>query len=113
MVIAGHSGGEYGVRGSLQAYDQATGKLLWRTYTIPGTGEPGNETWKGASWKTGGGAPWYAGSYDAKLKLLYWGTSNAAPWGGQTRGNDSSDIGQYTNLHTASPLALDSCACAA
>jgi glucose dehydrogenase len=56
MVITGLSGGEYGVRGSLQAYDQETGELRWRTYSIPGPGEPGSETWKGDSWKTGGGA---------------------------------------------------------
>jgi PQQ-dependent dehydrogenase (methanol/ethanol family) len=107
MVITGLSGGEYGVRGSLQAYDQETGELRWRTYSIPGPGEPGNETWKGDSWKTGGGAPWYVGSYDPELDLIYYGTSNAAPWGGHTRGNDSSNIGQYPNLYTASQLALD------
>ncbi len=107
MVITGLSGGEYGVRGSLQAYRQETGELVWRTYTIPGPGEPGNETWKGESWKTGGGAPWYVGSYDPKLNLVYYGTSNAAPWGGHARGNDSSDIGQYTNLYTASQLAIN------
>jgi len=107
VVIAGHGGGEYGVRASIQGYDQATGERLWQTFTIPGPGEPGNETWKGDSWQTGGGAAWLWGSYDADLNLVYFGTSNAAPWGGQTRGNDSSDIGQYTNLHTASQLALD------
>ena len=77
------------------------------TYNIPGPGEPGNETWKGDSWKTGGGAPWYVGSYDPELDLIYYGTSNAAPWGGRTHGNDSSNIGQYPNLYTASQLALD------
>jgi PQQ-dependent dehydrogenase (methanol/ethanol family) len=107
MVVTGHSGGEYGVRGSLQAYDQKTGKQLWKIYTIPGEGEPGNETWLGDSWKTGGGSPWYVGAYDPELNLIYYGTSNAAPWGGQTRGNDSSDIGPYTNLHTASQLAIN------
>jgi PQQ-dependent dehydrogenase (methanol/ethanol family) len=107
LVITGLSGGEYGVRGSLQAYNQETGELVWRTHTIPGPGEPGNETWKGESWKTGGGAPWYVGSYDPKLNLIYYGTSNAAPWGGYTRGNDSSDIGKYTNLYTASQLAIN------
>ncbi len=107
MIITGLSGGEYGVRGSLQAYKQDTGELVWKTYTIPGPGEPGNDTWKGESWKTGGAAPWYIGSYDAELNLIYYGTSNAAPWGGHTRGNDSSDIGQYTNLYTASQLAIN------
>jgi alcohol dehydrogenase (cytochrome c)/methanol dehydrogenase (cytochrome c) subunit 1 len=107
LVITGFSGGEFGVRGALQAYKQDTGELVWKTYTIPGTGEPGNETWKGDSWKTGGGTIWYVGSYDAELNLIYYGTSNAAPWGGQTRGHDSSDIGEYTNKHSASQLAFD------
>ncbi len=107
MVITGLSGGEYGVRGSLQAYKQETGELVWKTYMIPGPGEPGHDTWKGESWKTGGGTPWYVGSYDPDLNLIYYGTSNAAPWGGHTRGNDSSDIGQYTNLYTASQLAIN------
>ena len=53
-IIMGMSGGELGMRGYLDAYDPATGKRLWRTYTIPGPGEKGNETWAGDSWKTGG-----------------------------------------------------------
>lgn len=67
MVITGLSGGEYGVRGSLQAYKQDTGEPVWKTHMIPGPGEPGNDTWKGESWKTGGATPWYVGSYDAEL----------------------------------------------
>ena len=81
--------------------------MVWKTHTIPGPGEPGNESWKGESWKIGGGSTWYVGSYDPKLNLVYWSTSNAGPWGGHTRGNDSSDVGPYTNLHTASQLAFD------
>ena len=107
LVVTGFAGGEYGIRGAVQAYKQATGELVWKTYTIPGPGEPGNETWKGDSWKTGAGSTWYVGSYDPKLNLVYWGTSNGGPWGGQTRGNDSSDILPYTNLHTASEIAFD------
>lgn len=107
LVITGFAGGDYGVRGALQAYRQDTGELVWKTHTIPEPGEPGFETWKGESWKTGGGTLWNVGSYDPKLNLVYWGTSNAGPWGGHTRGNDSSDIGPYTNLHTASQLAFD------
>ena len=57
-VIVGIAGGEYAIRGFLDAYDAATGKRLWRFYTIPGPGEFGNDTWKGDSWKTGGGAAW-------------------------------------------------------
>src|SRR3954463_12756641 len=105
-IIVGHAGGEYALRGFLDAYD-VNGKHLWRTYTIPAPGEPGNETWKGDSWKTGAGSTWYVGSYDAKRNLVYWSTSNGGPWGGQTRGNDSSDILPYTNLWTSAQLAFD------
>jgi alcohol dehydrogenase (cytochrome c) len=107
LVVTGIAGGEYGVRGFLQAFDQNTGQSVWKTYTIPGAGEPGSETWKGDSWKTGAGSTWYVGSYDPALNLVYWSTSNAGPWGGQNRGNDSSDIGPYTNLWTAAQLAFD------
>jgi len=107
LVVTGYAGGEYGVRGAVQAYNQNTGELVWKTYTIPAAGEPGNDTWKGDAWKTGGGSTWYVGSYDPALNLLYWGTSNAGPWGGHTRSTDSSQYGQYTNLHTASQLAFD------
>ena len=107
VVVTGFAGGEYGVRGAVQAYKQNTGELVWKTYTIPGAGEPGNDTWKDDSWKTGGGSTWYVGSYDPKLNLLYWGTSNAGPWGGHTRSTDNSQYGQYTNVHTASQLAFD------
>jgi PQQ-dependent dehydrogenase (methanol/ethanol family) len=107
LVVTGIAGGEYGIRGFVQAFDQNTGQPVWKTYTIPGAGEPGNETWKGDSWKTGAGSTWLVGSVDPKLNLIYWSTSNGGPWGGQTRGNDSSDIGQYTNLWTSSQLAFD------
>ena len=63
-VIVGTAGGEYGIRGFIAAYDATTGKEVWRFYTIPGPGEPGNETWAGDSWKTGGGSVWMTGSYD-------------------------------------------------
>jgi len=107
LVVTGFAGGEYGVRGAVQAYNQSTGDLVWKTFTIPGPGEPGNDTWKDDSWKTGGGSTWYVGSYDPKLNLLYWGTSNAGPWGGHTRSTDTSQYGQYTNVHTASQLAFN------
>src|SRR2546425_1748979 len=55
-VIIGFGGGEYGVRGALQAYDADSGALGWRTYLVPGPGGPGNDTWEGDSGKTGGGA---------------------------------------------------------
>ncbi len=53
LVLVGVSGGEYGIRGFIDAYDSATGERKWRFYTIPGAGEPGNETWEGQSWKIG------------------------------------------------------------
>jgi PQQ-dependent dehydrogenase (methanol/ethanol family) len=107
LVISGFAGGEYGVRGYISAFDQDTGREVWRTYTVPGPGEPGSETWKGDSWMRGGGAVWYVGSYDPQLNLVYYGASNPAPWGASVRGADSSEYGQYTNLYTASQLALD------
>jgi alcohol dehydrogenase (cytochrome c) len=107
LVITGFGGGEYGVRGSLTAFAQDTGREVWRLYTVPGPGEPGNDTWKGDSWKFGGGVAWHIGSYDPTLNLLYYGTSNPSPWGGAIRGNDSSNVGQYTNLYTTSTLAIN------
>jgi alcohol dehydrogenase (cytochrome c) len=107
LVLTGIAGGEYGIRGFVTAYKQSTGEQVWKTYTIPGTGEPGNETWKGDSWKTGAGSTWGVGSYDAQRNLVFWSTSNAGPWGAHTRGTDSSDVSKYPNLWTAAQLALD------
>jgi alcohol dehydrogenase (cytochrome c) len=107
LVITGYGGGEYGVRGSIVALEQATGKEVWRTYTVPQPGEPGGDSWKGDSAKNGGGVAWHIGSYDPKLNLVYYGTSNPSPWSASVRGNDSSDIGKFSNLYTASILALN------
>jgi alcohol dehydrogenase (cytochrome c) len=100
-VIVGVSGAETGIRGFIDAYDAKSGKLLWRTYTIPAPGEPGFETWgKGNGWQTGGGSTWLTGSYDPDLKLLYWTTGNPAPdWNADNRPGD--------NLYTDAVLALD------
>jgi alcohol dehydrogenase (cytochrome c) len=99
-ILVGISGGEAGVRGFLDAYDAQTGKRAWRFWTIPGPGEPGNNTWAGDSWKTGAGTTWVTGSYDPDLKLVYWGTGNPGPdWNGDQRAGD--------NLYTCSLLALD------
>ena len=51
-VIVGTAGGDMGIRGIVAAFDAKTGKEVWRFYTIPGPGEPGNETWSGNSWMT-------------------------------------------------------------
>jgi alcohol dehydrogenase (cytochrome c) len=66
-----------------------------------------SETWPGDSWKHGGDAASLVGSYDPQLNLVYFGTSNAAPWGASERGPDKSDYGKFVNLYTASTLALD------
>ncbi|WHZ10255.1 MAG: Quino(hemo)protein alcohol dehydrogenase, PQQ-dependent [Burkholderiaceae bacterium] len=107
LVITGYGGGEYGARGSIVALDQATGKEVWRTYTVPLPGEPNGDTWKGDSGKNGGAAAWFVGSYDPKLNLVYYGTSNPSPWAAVVRGSDTSDLGPYTNLYSSSVLALD------
>jgi alcohol dehydrogenase (cytochrome c) len=99
-IIIGTAGGEYGIRGFIAAYDAVTGKEDWRFYTIPGKGEPGNETWAGDSWKTGGGSVWMTGSYDPALNLTYWGVGNPGPdWNGDKRAGD--------NLYSDSVVALD------
>ncbi len=99
-VIVGISGGEAGIRGFVDAYDAKTGKLAWRTFTVPTAGEKGVETWAGDSYKNGAGATWLTGSFDPALNLLYWGTGNPGPdWNGDVRKGD--------NLYTSSVLALD------
>ena len=107
LVVTGYGGGEYGARGSIVALDQATGKEVWRTQTVPQQGEPGGDTWKGDSGKLGGAVAWHIGSYDPKLNLVYYGTSNPSPWSASVRGNDSSDVGKFTNLYSASVLAMN------
>jgi alcohol dehydrogenase (cytochrome c) len=99
-VIVGISGGEYGVRGFVAAYDAETGQKRWRFDTVPGPGEPGHESWAGDSWKTGGAPAWITGSYDPELNLVYWPTGNPSPSGyGGARDGD--------NLYSNSMLALD------
>ena len=84
------AGGEYGIRGYILALDTKTGKEAWRFYTIPGPGEPGHETWKGDSWKTGGASVWVTGSYDPDTNLTFWGIGNPGPdWNGDNRAGDN------------------------
>jgi alcohol dehydrogenase (cytochrome c) len=78
-IVVGVGGGDFGIRGFVAAYSASNGSQQWKFYTIPGPGEPGNETWVGDAWKHGGGATWTTGSYDPKLGLIYWGTGNPAP----------------------------------
>lgn len=102
-VIVGMSGAEYPTRLWIEALDAETGKQAWRTYTIPGPGEPGFDTWgitDEDAWKFGGGSAWITGSYDPELDILYWGVGNPNPdWDGSNRKGD--------NLYTNSTLALD------
>jgi quinohemoprotein ethanol dehydrogenase len=80
LVVIGNAGAEYGVRGYISAYDAESGKLAWRSYTVPGDPKLGFEskamedaakTWKGEWWKTGGGGtPWESISYDPTLDLI-------------------------------------------
>lgn len=98
VLISGIAGGEFGVRGFLDGWDPKSGKHLWRFHTVPAPGEPGSETWKDDSWKTGGGPTWLIGSYDAELDLVYWGVGNPAPFNSNMRAGD--------NLYTNSMLAI-------
>ena len=99
-IVTGIAGGEFGIRGFLDAYDARTGEREWRTYTIPGPDHPDNLTWAGDSWRTGGSPTWITGSYDPELNLVYWGTGNPGPdWNGDVRRGD--------NLYADSVLALD------
>ena len=107
-VIIGFGGGEYGSTSYLSAYDANSGAQVWKAMTIPGETDPAvAASWKGDSWKVGGAAPWYIGSYDSVLNLIYYGTSNPSPWNAASRGVDSHEYGDVTNLYSSSTLALD------
>jgi alcohol dehydrogenase (cytochrome c) len=102
MVIVGSSGGEFGVRGHLDAFDLETGEHQWRCYTVPKPGEPGSETWPadGEAWARGGANCWITGTFDPETNLLYVGTGNPAPdFDGEVREGD--------NLFTDSVIAVD------
>lgn len=100
LVIGGTAGGEHGTRGFLAAYDQATGKEVWRFWTVPLPGEPGSETWKGKGIEHGGAPTWFTGTYDSSSGTLYWPTGNpSAEYNGDDRGGD--------NLYADCILALD------
>ena len=98
-VMVGVSGGERGIRGFVVALDPETGREVWKSYTIPGPGEPGNDSWPEDSWRTGGASVWITGSFDPELNLTYWGTGNPGPWIGDQRPGD--------NLYTNSVVAFD------
>ncbi len=99
-VIVGVAGGEFGIRGFLDAYDAATGRRAWRFYTVPGPGERGHDSWSGDSWTTGGAPTWLTGSFDPETNLVYWGVGNPSPpYQGDERRGD--------NLYSNSVVALD------
>ncbi|NMF87778.1 methanol/ethanol family PQQ-dependent dehydrogenase [Aromatoleum petrolei] len=98
-IMVGSSGGEYGIRGFVAAFDAETGKEAWRTHTVAGPGEPGGDTWPADTYKRGGGSVWITGSYDPDTNLAYWGVGNAGPWMPDTRAGD--------NLYANSTIALD------
>ena len=102
LVVTGVSGGEFSIRGRVQAYDATTGKLVWRFHTIPGPGETGHDSWpaEGDAWKTGGAPVWQTPAVDPELGLIYFSTGNASPdLDGSRRAGD--------NLFAASIVALD------
>jgi quinohemoprotein ethanol dehydrogenase len=112
-VIIGMSGGEYGIRGYISAFDAETGKRAWRFYTVPGDPskpfenkamEMAAKTWSGEWWKNGGGGGvvWDAISYDPELNLIYFGTGNGEDWARSYRSDNKGD-----NLFLSSIVALN------
>lgn len=102
MAITGVGGGEYGIRGWIAATNLDDQKEVWRTFSIPGPGEPGYTTWGGNNDAavSGGGATWVTGSYDPATNTVIWGIGNPGPdWDNAYRPGD--------NLYTDSSLALD------
>jgi len=100
VVIAGVGGGEHGANGVVVAFDQATGKEVWRFHTVPRPGEPGYDSWQGREPAHGGAPTWFTGSYDPELDTVYWPTGNPAE-------EYNGDLRQGDNLYSDSILALD------
>ncbi|WP_147126721.1 PQQ-dependent methanol/ethanol family dehydrogenase [Shimia ponticola] len=119
LVVTGNSGGEFGIVGAVEARDAETGELVWKRPVIEGhmgelNGEPStmtgtlNATWPGDMWKTGGGATWLGGSYDARTDTLIFGAGNPAPWNSHLRNaGQPLDDNSGDNLYAASRLGLD------
>ena len=99
-MITGVSGGEHGANGFVAAFDQATGKEVWRFWTVPKPGQPGSETWQGKDIDHGGAPTWFTGSYDPQLDTVYWPTGNPSK---EYNGDDR----QGDNLYASCILALD------
>ncbi|WP_319824454.1 PQQ-dependent methanol/ethanol family dehydrogenase [Thalassovita sp.] len=118
-VIVGNSGGEFGIVGTVYAYDAENGDVVWTRPVIEGhmgtlngkestmTGTL-NATWPGDMWKTGGGATWLGGSYDAETNTLVFGAGNPAPWNSHLRNAGTPTEGNTgDNLYAASRLGID------
>src|SRR6184192_66800 len=106
-VIVGVSGGEFGVRGHVTAYDIKTGQQAWRAYSMGpdeevrladdfnaanphfGRQNQGVATWQGDQWKTGGGTTWGWYAFDPSLNLMYYGTGNPSTWNPTQRPGDN------------------------
>ncbi|HLH38057.1 MAG TPA: PQQ-dependent dehydrogenase, methanol/ethanol family [Bryobacteraceae bacterium] len=100
LVISGTAGGDEGARGFVAAFDQSTGREVWRFWTVPKRGEPGSETWQGDDIDHPSAATWLTGTYDPQLDTIYWPTGNPGPdLNGDERGGD--------NLYSSSIVALD------
>ena len=119
LIVTGNSGGEFGIVGEVQARDAETGELVWTRPVIEGhmgtlngkestmTGTL-NASWPGDMWKTGGGATWLGGSYDAETDTLVFGTGNPAPWNSHLRAAGAPMEGNTgDNLYAASRLGID------
>jgi len=100
-IIVGVTSGECGLVGFVDAFDAATGKKLWRTYSTPRPGDPARKTWSPEESADFGGAPtWMTGTYDVETNTLFWTTGNPGPdYDGPVREGD--------NLWSCSVLALD------
>ena len=99
-VIVGFLGAEREIRGSVAAYEAATGDFLWKTYTVPERGQPGSESWAKSEMPPLGGPTWGTMSYDPELRLVYVGTGQPTPWASTLRGDGDA-------LYTNCILALD------
>jgi len=106
-VVIGISGGEFGVRGSVTAYDLKNGQRVWRGYSMgpdsdtlidpqkttnlgkPVGADSSTKTWEGDQWKIGGGTTWGWYSYDPQLNLMYYGSGNPSTWNPKQRPGDN------------------------
>jgi PQQ-dependent dehydrogenase (methanol/ethanol family) len=99
-ILVGVTAGECALKGFLDAYDAATGKRLWRRWSIPQEGDPARSTWSGNSAEFGGSPTWMTGTYDQETDTILWPTGNPGP-------DYDGSIRLGTNLYSCSILALD------